>query len=154
MRQSVVATAFLLLLLALEQGCMNRCDPVRVMDNLFDATEAADLDRGVSYFTSDATITTWAEGVNGRHWEERTYAGADQIRSVLTHRGFRRTPVEPNGPGFQITDLKVSLPQVSLWLRPDRLSPDKKQYDPYHIAASFANCRITKMTVMEFLSWE
>ncbi len=124
------------------------------MNRFYAATDAADLDKSLAFFSPDAAITTWAEGVNGRHWQEQTYSGAEQIRQVLSHKGFRRAAVAPDGPAFQIADLKVSATEVSFWLRPDRLSPDKKQYDPYRVVATFRDCLISRMTVMEFLAWE
>jgi hypothetical protein len=154
MRQAISTGLLFLLVLASGQACSNQRDPVRLMNAFYDASDARDVAKSLSFFQPDASITTWAEGANGRHWKELTYTGLDQIRQVLDRSGFRRVPATAGGPGFTMTDVTVSSGRVSFWLRPDRLSPEKKPYDPYRVEVTLRKCLIRRMTVMEFLAWE
>ena len=135
-------------------GCSQGCDPGQVVRTLYDATDVADFQKGVTFFRPDATVTTWAEGVNGRHWQEQTHTGADQILQVLSRPGFRRASPREDLPTFSIANVSSSPGRISFWLRPDRTAPNGRPYDPYHVVATVRNCTISTMTVTEFLSWE
>ncbi len=102
----------------------------------------------------DAIVATWAEGVNGRRWQERHLTGREQLRGVLDKRGFRRIPEQTGGPVFRETEAKVSGEGVTFMLRPDRLGRDDKPYNPYKVEAVFAGCKIQSLTVIEYISWE
>jgi hypothetical protein len=104
--------------------------------------------------TPEATVATWAEGVNGRHWQERQLTGREQILGVLANRGFRRIGEQVGGPVFRETEAKVAGERVTFMLRPDRLGRDSKPYNPYKVEAVFAGCKIKSLTVIEYISWE
>jgi ABC-type transport system substrate-binding protein len=53
-----------------------------------------------------------------------------------------------------VTEAKVLPDMVSFMMRPDRLSPDQRPYNPYQVAATFDNCRIKTLTVIEYIAWE
>jgi hypothetical protein len=124
------------------------------MNDFYASTDALDFDKALSFFSKDAEVVTWAEGVDGRHWHERHYRGPNEIRSVLNSRGLRRVSESPNSPRFLMTEVRVSRDRVSLMLRPDRLSADKRPYNPYRVDVVFENCRMRIMTVIEYISWE
>ncbi len=129
-------------------------DPMQVIEEFYASTDSLQFDRSLTFFTADAELTTWAEGVNGRHWRETHYFGPDQIRKVLNRRGLRRISDNPNSPIFRVTEEKMSTDKVTFMLRPDRLGRDQKPYNPYQVTATFDDCRIKTLTVIEYISWE
>ena len=129
-------------------------DPMQVIEKFYDSTDSLQFDRSLSFFTADAELTTWAEGVNGRHWHETHYFGPDQIRKALNRRGLRRISDNPNSPIFRVTEEKMSADKVTFMLRPDRLGRDQKPYNPYQVTAAFDDCRIRTLTVVEYITWE
>ena len=129
-------------------------DPLAVLKAFYDANDASQFDTGLSLLTPDAVVSTWAEGVHGRHWQERHLTGKEQIRSILGNRGFRRTSDLPGAPVFHETEVKVSGNRVKLMLRPDRLSSDNRPYNPYGVDALLLGCSIKSLTVIEYISWE
>ncbi len=154
MRSNIIATLFLAVFIALT-GCKSQsCDQLRIIKDYYDSTDELDFNKSVSYFSEDAELIIWAEGVNGRHWQEKHYHGADQIRNVLNNRGLRRITDVPNSPRFFETEVKLKKNGISFMLRPDRLSADERAYNPYGIDVLFENCKIKKMTVIEYISWE
>lgn len=52
-------------------------DPMQVIKDFYDSTDSLQFDRSLSFFTADAELITWAEGVNGRHWQETHYYGVE-----------------------------------------------------------------------------
>jgi hypothetical protein len=155
-----VKSLFLLLVISfvftgVEDVSASPCsDPMKVIKDFYDSTDSLQFDRSLSFFTADAELTTWAEGVNGRHWQETHYYGPDQIRKALNRRGLRRISENPNSPIFRETEEKVLSDKVSFMLRPDRLGPDQRPYNPYQVITTFDNCRIKTLTVIEYITWE
>jgi hypothetical protein len=129
-------------------------DPLAVIQAFYDANDASRFEASLSLLTPDATVTTWAEGVHGRHWQERRLTGREQILGVLATRGFRRASGQPGAPIFHEAEARVTGERVSFMLRPDRLSPGQRPYNPYGVEAVFSGCRIKSLTVIEYISWE
>ncbi len=129
-------------------------DPMAIIKAFYDSNDASRYDASIALLTSDATLTFWAEGVNGRHWQERRLTGKKQIRAVLSNRGLRRASGERNTPIFHEAEAKISGDQVTFMLRADRLGRDGRPYNPYRVEAVFVGCKIKSLTVIEFISWE
>ncbi len=129
-------------------------DPMAIIKAFYDSNDASQYDASIALLTSDATLTSWAEGVNGRHWQERRLSGKEQIRTVLSNRGLRRISGQRNAPIFHEAEAKISGDQVTFMLRPDRLGRDGRPYNPYRVEAVFVGCKIKSLTVIEFISWE
>lgn len=127
-------------------GCPN---PMAVIKSFYDSNDAGQYDASLALLAPDATLATWGEGVNGRHWAERTLTGEEPIRTVLGNRGLRRSSGQPDAPIFHETEAKISGDQVAFMLRPDRLGPYGRQYDPYAVTAVFQGCQIKSLTVVE-----
>jgi hypothetical protein len=121
---------------------------------LYDSNDASQFDASLAFLTTDAAVSSWAEGVNGRHWQEKHLTGKEQIRSVLGNRGSRRAAGQPDAPIFHETEAKVSGDRVTFMLRPDRLNSDGRSYNPYSVEAVFDGCKIKSLTVIGFISWE
>ena len=128
-------------------------DPMAIIKAFYDSNDASQFDASFAFLTTDATLSSWAEGINGRHWQEKHLTGRQQIRTVLGDRGFRRTSGQPDAPTFHETEAKVSGSQVTFMLRPDRLGPDGRPYNPYRVEATFLGCKIKSLTVIELISW-
>ncbi len=128
--------------------------PMEIIKAFYDSNDASQYDVSLESLTADVTFSSWAEGVNGRHWQEKHLTGKEQIRAVLVKRGLRRTSGQPDTPIFHETEARISGDQVTFMLRPDRLSPDGRLYNPYKVIAIFLGCKIQSLTVIEFISWE
>ena len=128
--------------------------PLRLIREFYAATDASNSEKALSFFDPRAVVTTWAEGVNGRHWEEQSFAGIQQIRPLLTNRGFRLSPIDPTSPRYAVSETKVAGDHITFMLRPDRVSPSGRPYDPYRVTATLAGNKITSMEVVEYLAWE
>ena len=129
-------------------------DPMAIIKAFYDSNDASQFDASLAFLAADVTLSSWAEGVNGRHWQEKHLTGKEQIRTVLGNRGLRRTTGQPDAPIFHETEAGVSGDQVTFMLRPDRPSPDGRPYNPYKVAVVLDGCKIMSLTVIEFISWE
>jgi hypothetical protein len=129
-------------------------DPMGIIKAFYDSNDASQYDASLELLTADATFSSWAEGVNGRHWQEKHLTGKEQIRTVLSKRGLRRTSDQPDTPIFHETEARIIGDQVTFMLRADRLSPDGRLYNPYKVETVFLGCKIKSLTVIEFISWE
>ncbi len=125
-----------------------------VIRAFYDSNDASQFDASLAFLTADAAVSSWAEGENGRHWQETHVSGRDQIRAVLANRGFRRASGQPDAPIFHETEAKVAGDRVTFMLRPDRLSPKGRSYNPYNVDAVFVGCKMRSLQVIEFISWE
>ncbi len=131
----------------------NPCaDLERTIKGLYDSTDDLQL-KSLSFFSTDAELITWAEGLNGRHWDETHYHGPDEIRKALTNRGLRRISDKPDSPVFHETEFEISGNKVEFVLKPDRLGRDQRQHNPYIVTVIFEGCKIKQMTVIEFITW-
>ena len=124
------------------------------IEAFYDLNDASRFDASLALLASGATLSSWAEGVNGRHWQEKHLTGKEQIRPLLGNRGLRRTSGQPDAPIFRETEAQTSGDHVTFMLRPDRLSPDGRPYNPYKVEAVFHGCEIVSLTIIEFISWE
>ncbi len=95
-------------------------DPMAIIKAFYDSNDASRYDASITFLTSDATLTSWAEGVNGRHGQERRLSGKEQIRTVLSNRGLRCTSGHWNASISHEAEAKISGDQVTFMLRPDR----------------------------------
>lgn len=156
MRNRWIWSSLLILLTLLFVGACHRnpcADREGIIKDLYDSTDSLQFEKSLSFFSTDAELITWAEGIHGRHWDETHYYGTDQIRNALTKRGLRRISDKPDSPIFHETEFKISGDKVEFMLRPDRLSKDNRQYNPYIVTVIFENCKIKQMTVIEFITW-
>ena len=128
-------------------------DPLAVIKALYDANDASRFKVSLDLFTEDATLASWAEGINGHHMKERHLTGKAQIRPVLGEPGLRRTSDRPDGPIYHETKIKVSGDRVTFMLEPDRLRPNGRQYNPFHVEIVFVGCKIKSMTVIDLVTW-
>jgi hypothetical protein len=128
------------------QICPN---PMAVIKAFYDANDASQYDASLALLTPDITLASWGEGVNGRHWTERHLTGKEQIRPFLAERGLRRSSGTPESPIFHETEFMVSGKQVTFMLRPDRVGPNGREYDPYAVTIVFRGCKIASLTVVE-----
>ncbi len=130
--------------------------PLAILEAFYDCSDALRFDQCLGYFTEDATIATWATGVNGHIMAQREASGAREIRAFLPQgRGLRRgLPDAPaGGPIYHETRIKVSGNTVRLMLEPDRRRPDGRLYPPFSVEAVLNGCRIKTLTVVEQVTW-
>ncbi len=123
-----------------------------VLKAFYDANDEGHYDVSLSLLKPDASIVTWGEGVNGRHWAETHLTGMDNIRTVLSQRGFRRTLGQPDAPIYHETEFSIRNNQVLFYLRPDRLAADGRPHNPYAVTAVMDGCKIQTLDVVERFS--
>jgi hypothetical protein len=129
-------------------------DMLAVVKAFLDANDAERYDESLTYLTPDVAYANWAEGVNGRHWQEKHLSGREALRPLLGQRGLRRVSGQAGKPVFHEGKPTILDGRVSFMLQPDRLSPSGRPYNPYQIQAEFDGCQIKSLTVIEFISWE
>jgi ABC-type transport system substrate-binding protein len=131
-------------------GCSSA---LAVVKNLYTADSAGQLDASLALFSSDATFASWAQGINGHHMIEKHLSGLRQIRTVLGGPGLVYSSGAANAPIFKQTEVSASGSQLNFKLRPDRLRPNGRQYNPYQVQVVFDGCKIKSMTVIELVTW-
>jgi hypothetical protein len=124
-----------------------------IMKAFYDANDTSRFDVSLSFFTEDATFSSWAEGVNGHHMMERHLTGKKQIRSALGGPGLRRSSDKPDGPIYHETRVKVTGDQLTFMLEPDRRRPNGRPYNPYRVEVVFVGCKIKSLTVIDSVTW-
>ncbi len=124
-----------------------------VVKTLYDSDEAGRLDASLELLTDDISLTYWAQGLNGHHMSSKALSGKDQIRSMLDQPGFRWTNGKQDGPVFQMSEFQTSGDSLTFMLRPDRIRPDGRPYNPYQVKITFAGCKIKQLNVIEFVTW-
>ena len=128
-------------------------DSVAIMKAFYDANDASRFDVSLGFFTEDATLSTWAEGVNGYHARARQFTGKKEIRPVLGSPGLRRTSDKPDGPIYHEARAKVSGDRLTFMLEPDRRRPNGKLYNPYRVEVVLVGCKIKALTVIDSVTW-
>ena len=128
-------------------------DPLAVIKAFYDANDASKFEVSLGFLTEDATLSSWAEGVNGYHARQRNLTGKKQIRPALGEPGLRRTSDRSDGPIYHETKVKVSGDRVTFMLEPDRVRPNGKQFNPFHVEILFVGCKIKSMTVIDLVTW-
>ena len=128
-------------------------DPAAILRAFYSLHDQNRYDDSLAYLSYDATLLTWAEGANGHHMVVNALVGKDEIRPALVKPGLRHTSGQPGDPVFREEDLKTSGDLVTFMLRPDRLRPNGRQYNPYKVEAFFNNCKIISLTVIEYVTW-
>jgi ketosteroid isomerase-like protein len=128
-------------------------DPASIVKAFYDANNAAQFDASLALLADDATLDSWAQGINGHHMIEKHLVGKDQIRAVLGNPGLRRNSDQPNSPIYHETGLQVSGNKVDFALEPDRAHPDGRPYNPYAVEIVFEGCKIKSLTVIERVMW-
>lgn len=128
-------------------------DPMAIIRAFYDANEASRFEVSLGFLTEDATLSSWAEGVNGHHMRETHLTGKAQIRPALGNPGLQRTTGQPDGPIYHETKVTVSGDQVTFILEPDRRRPNGKPYNPYRVEVSFVGCKIKSLTVIDLVTW-
>ncbi len=124
-----------------------------VVKTFFDSDEAGKYDASLALLTDDISLTYWAQGLNGHHMSSKALSGKNQISSMLDQPGFRWTNGKPNGPVFMMSEFQTFGDSLTFMLRPDRIRPDGRQYNPYQIKITFAGCKIKQLNVIEFVTW-
>ena len=127
-------------------------DPLSVIRAFYDSNDSGNFAVSLEYLSPQPSLTSWAEGVNGRHWHEVHLTGQEQIRPELAKRGLRRDSGVPGAPIYYETEFKLSGDQVTFMLRPDRLSPDGKPFDSYRVIMLFTGCKIQSITLIEYFT--
>jgi hypothetical protein len=136
-----------------EGGCI---DPLSVVNAFYDAADAGRLDLCVRLLAVDATVDTWATGVNGYIMARRHLGGRAEISRMLAEtRGLRRTlpGSPPDGPVYHSTRVSVTGDTVRFMLEPDRKRPNGRPYNPFSVEAVLRGCLITSFTVIERVTW-
>ncbi|MDR3573461.1 MAG: hypothetical protein P4L50_06360 [Anaerolineaceae bacterium] len=126
---------------------------LQVVKSLYAADGAGQLDASLALFTDDASFASWAQGINDHHMSEKHLTGKVQIRTVLAGPGLVYTSGEPQAPIFNLTEATATGSQLTFKLRPDRLRPNGRQYNPYQVQIVFDGCKIKSMTVIELVTW-
>jgi hypothetical protein len=154
MKRFVVACSILLVLpwfaLAQEAPC---ADPQAVVEQFLSANDRARFSASLALLTPDVTLATWATGVNGHIMVERHAAGRAQVRPYMELAGFRRISGRPDGMLYKESEAKTAPGVVTFMLRPDKLRPNGKEYNPYQVELRFSGCKISSITVIERITW-
>lgn len=119
----------------------------------YDANDASLFDKSLGFLAEDATLATWAEGVNGYHARERHFTGKQEIRAILGEPGLRRTSDRPDGPIYRESRVKAVSDRVTFLLEPDRLRPNGKPYNPFRVEVVLVGCKIKSLTVIDLVTW-
>jgi hypothetical protein len=128
-------------------------DPAPIVKAFYDANDASQFDASLALLADDATLDSWAQGINGHHMIQKHLVGKEQIRAVLGNPGLRRISDQPDRPIFHETDLQVSGNKVTFALQPDRVHPNGRPYNPYTVEIVFEGCKIKSLTVIERVMW-
>jgi ketosteroid isomerase-like protein len=128
-------------------------DAEAIVKTFYDANDAAKFDASLALLADDATLDSWAQGINGHHMTTKHLAGKEQIRAVLGNPGLRRVSDQPNSPIFHETGWQVSGNKVTFALEPDRAHPNGRPYNPYTVTVVFEGCKIKSLTVIERIMW-
>jgi hypothetical protein len=156
MRARLRAALWIFLLapaLAHGQAAAGCADPMAVVEQFLNNNDGSRFTASLALLTPDVTLATWATGVNGYHMVEKHAAGKAQVRPFLGLPGFMHRSDRPDGMVFRESEAKLSPGEVGLMLRPDRLRPNGKQYNPYRVRLRFSGCRISSITVIEQVTW-
>src|SRR5271169_54116 len=154
-----MATVFLCVLAfpLLAQGSGVACpDPHAVLKAFYESNDARTYQASMKYVADDATVDTWATGVNGYIMAKRHREGKTAIRMFLPEgRGLRMHLPDsaPDGPVFHESRLSVSGNIVQFMLEPDRMRPDGRPYNPFSVQAVLDGCRIKSLIVIERVTW-
>jgi hypothetical protein len=135
------------------EGCS---DPLAVVTAFYNAADAGRVDLCVRLLVVDATVDTWATGVNGYVMARRHLAGRAEIsRRLAETRGLRRTLPDSaaDGPVYHATRTSVSGDTVRFMLEPDRARPNGRPYNPFNVEAVLRGCLISSLTVIERVTW-
>lgn len=128
-------------------------DPMAIMRAFYDANDASQFEKSLGFFADDASLSTWAEGVNGHHMREEHRTGKAQIGPALGDLGLRRISERPDGPIYHETRVQVAGDHVTFVLEPDRKRPNGKPYNPFRVDAVFTGCKIKSLTVIDLVTW-
>ncbi len=131
----------------------NCSDLASIVKAFYEDNDASQFDASLALLADDATLDSWAQGINGHHMTTKHLVGKEQIRAVLGNPGLRHISDQPNGPVFHETDLQVSGNKVTFALEPDRAHPNGRPYNPYAVTIVFEGCKIKSLTVIERVMW-
>ncbi len=128
-------------------------DAAAMVKTFYDANDASKFDTSLAMLADDATLDSWAQGINGHHMTTKHLVGKEQIRAVLGAPGLRHISSQSDGPIFHETGLQVSGNKVTFALEPDRAHPNGRPYNPYTVEIVFEGCKIKSLTVIERVMW-
>ncbi len=129
-------------------------DAAAIVKTFYDANDASKFDTSLALLADDATLDSWAQGINGHHMTTKHLVGKEQIRTVLGDSGLRHISSQADGPIFHETDLQVSGNKVTFALEPDRAHPNGgRPYNPFTVTIIFEGCKIKSLTVIERVMW-
>src|SRR5512143_3085811 len=58
-------------------------DAASIVKTFYDANDAAKFDASLAWLADDATLDSWAQGINGHHMTAKHLVGKEQIRAAL-----------------------------------------------------------------------
>lgn len=128
-------------------------DPMAIIRAFYDANDASQFEVSLGFLAEDATLSSWAEGVNGHHMRETHLTGKAQIRPALGNPGLQRSSGQPESPIYHETKITVSDDRVTFVLEPDRKRPNGKPYNPFRVEVGFIGCKIKSLTVIDLVTW-
>ena len=131
-------------------------DPPAVLTQFYSSNDMRAYAASVRLLWDNATIDTWATGVNGYIMARRHAKGTAEIRAFLAGgRGlsWHLPDSAADGPIYRQTLVKVSGNTVQFMLEPDRKRPNGKPYPPFSVEAVLDGCRIRTLTVIERVTW-
>src|SRR5512137_3200458 len=73
-------------------------DEASIVKTFYDANDASKFDASLALLADDATLDSWAQGINGHHMSLKHLVGKEQIRAVLGDPGLRHISSQADGP--------------------------------------------------------
>jgi hypothetical protein len=135
-------------------GKLTTCsDPISVVNAFYDANDAGQFDKGLAFFSDSASLHTWAQGLYGDRMEDKQVQDRQKIRASLGAPGFQLSTGKPDAPIYYVSEAKASVDKLTYYLRPDRLDPSGRPYNPFQVNIQFEGCKFKTMTVIEIISW-
>jgi hypothetical protein len=128
-------------------------DQEKIITAFYDANQAGDFNKSLTYLTDDVVLISWAEGMNGRHLDQKSAVGKDYIGEYLGMDGLRWGSGRDPALRFKIEGLQKTGNQVFFRLMPDRLRPNGRQYNPYAVEIIFRGCQIELIKITERITW-
>lgn len=128
-------------------------DLMQVTNAFYEANDAAQLVKSLSYLTEDVILVFWAEGINGHHMSQNVFIGKAQLSENLNHPGLHQKSTGPYVPNFQPDHITQTGNQLIFNLTPDRTHADGRPYNPYVIEIIFSGCRMDMIKIVERVTW-
>jgi hypothetical protein len=128
-------------------------DLMQVTNAFYEANDAAQLIKSLSYLTEDVILVYWAEGINGHHMSQNVFIGKTQLGDNLNQPGLHRKSTGPDLPNFTPDHIVQTGNQLIFNLTPDRTHADGRPYNPFVIEIIFSGCRMDMIKIVERVTW-